>query len=265
MNLTLLVVDAFARKPFCGNPAAVCFLERFPSAARMQEIASEMNLSETAFAVRGKAGEYALRWFTPQCEVDLCGHATLAAAHAAFRFQEKGGLKRIRFETESGSLAVVRDGDFLEMDRPAFPLKSVSATNEMEAAIGRRVVEARLGRDLICALESERDVIEAHPDLEKVARLQGFLLHVTARGTRFDCVSRTFGPKAGVPEDPVCGSGHCHLAPYWSSILGTNELRAWQASRRGGFLRLRMREPGRVAIAGQAVLSSVCRMILPDD
>jgi len=248
------IVDAFAEQVFQGNPAAIIVLPEWPSEEMMMNITLENNLSETAFAV--PEGEYYhLRWFTPTGEIDLCGHATLAAAYVLFRFYHPEAEK-ISFTTKSGILTVVRRGELLEMDFPAYTLKKLEVTEELVDAIGGvPVLELWRARDLVCVIENEEDVVNLKPDLAKVKALKGALLHVTAKGSKFDCVSRTFAPKMNLPEDPVCGSGHCHLIPYWAEVLGKNEMVAYQASRRGGVLYCKL-DGERVVMAGKAALYS---------
>lgn len=245
------VIDAFTDSVFQGNPAAVCVVDQWPPETLMQRIAGENNLSETAF-VLPEGEHYRLRWFTPGGEIDLCGHATLATAYTLLHFYCPD-REAVTFETLSGRLTVCRRGDLLEMDFPAYCLKRVEVTDAMAAALGVRPAEAWMGRDLLCVLDREEDVRSLTPDLEKVRQLDGLLCHVTARGTDFDCVSRTFAPKCSVPEDPVCGSGHCHIIPYWAERLGRTELTARQASPRGGTLYCRM-AGDRVCLAGKAAL-----------
>lgn len=248
------VVDAFAEKVFEGNPAGICVLDRWLPDGLMQKIAMENNLSETAFTV--KEGEsFRLRWFTPGGEIDLCGHATLATAYVLSRFIEPDA-DGFLFETLSGRLTVTRRGDLYELDLPAYDLSPVPVTDEMEEAIGFRPTEAWMARDLVCVLEDESQVRAAKPDLVKVTALDGLLLHLTARGKEYDCVTRSFAPKLGVPEDPVCGSGHCHVVPLWSRKLKKNELVARQASSRGGTLFCRNCGE-RVKLAGKAALYSI--------
>ena len=245
------VVDAFAEKVFEGNPAGVCILESWLSDSLMQDITSETNLAETAFAVK-EGHSYRLRWFTPGGEIDLCGHATLATAYILFRFYEPEA-KTVTFQTQSGTLEVVRDGDRLEMDFPAYALTPVPVTKELVDAIGLRPAEVWKGRDLVCVLEQEEQVYSLQPDLAKVETLDGLLLHVTAKGTDYDCVSRTFAPKMGVAEDAVCGSGHCHIIPLWAGKAKKEIFRARQASKRGGTLYCR-KVGDRVKLAGKAAL-----------
>lgn len=246
------VVDAFTDEVFRGNPAAVCVMDKWPAAELMQKIAGENNLSETAFMVPEAEG-YRLRWFTPGGEIDLCGHATLASAFTLMNYVAPE-MREVTFQTMSGPLTVRREGAFYQMDFPAYQLKQVPVTHEMEEAIGIRPKEAWMGRDLMCVMETAQQVRQAQPDQEKVLALDGLLLHLTAQGEApYDCVSRTFAPKCRVPEDPVCGSGHCHIAPYWAARLGKPELLAWQASGRGGALLCTLRGD-RVTLAGKAAL-----------
>ena len=248
------IVDAFTDKVFHGNQAAVCVLEEWLPEERMMDITRENNFSETAFTV--KEGEkYHLRWFTPGGEIDLCGHATLATAFVLLNYYEKG-VGQVVFDTLSGDLIVNRRGELFEMEFPAYALRSVPVTDAMEEALGIRPVEAYMARDLLCVLDDEQAVRQLKPDLEKIREIDGLLLHVTARGREEDCVSRSFAPKLSVAEDPVCGSGHCHIIPYWAEVLGKDELVAYQASRRGGTLYCR-REGDKIFMAGKAVLYAI--------
>ena len=256
------VVDAFTDIVFKGNPAAVCVLDEWLPDALMQEIAKENNLSETAFTVRN-GGDYDLRWFTPGGEIDLCGHATLATAYVLMRFVDPN-RDVVSFHTMSGVLTVQRKDDLYEMDMPAYELTPVPVMDEMEDAIGFRPLEAWMGRDLVCVLENEDQVIQATPEKEKVKNLDGLLLHLTAEGKDYDCVTRSFAPKLGVWEDPVCGSGHCHVIPLWAEKMHKTEFRAFQASQRTGELYCRM-EQDRVMIAGKAALYSVADIFLPEN
>ena len=246
------IVDAFTDKVFHGNPAAVCIMDEWLPEKTMMEMADENHLSETAFAV--KEGEkYHLRWFTPGGEIDLCGHATLATAFVLMNFYETD-VSRIVFITMSGELYVTRCDDLYELNFPAYELKQIPVTDDMEDAIGIRPTEAWMARDLVCVLHSEEEVCNCTPDLDKVKNLPGLLLHTTAAGKEnFDCVTRSFAPKLNVPEDPVCGSGHCHVIPLWVEKLGKDTLTAYQASKRGGTLYCCMNGE-RVALAGKAVL-----------
>lgn len=244
-------VDAFTSRVFSGNPAAVCVMEGYPPDEVLLDIARENNLSETAFAVR-EGGGYRLRWFTPGGEIDLCGHATLATAFVLLNFYEPG-TERVVFSTMSGELTVTRRGGLYEMDFPSYELRRVPVTEEMAAAFGASPSEAYMGRDLLCVFDDERTVREMAPNMDRLRDLPGLLQHATARGAGTDCVSRSFAPKLSVQEDPVCGSGHCHIVPYWAARLGRTDITAYQASRRGGTLYCR--DCGRrIAIAGEAVL-----------
>ena len=247
------VVDAFTDRVFGGNPAAVCVLDQWLPDELMLNITKENNLSETAFAVKEGEG-YGLRWFTPGGEIDLCGHATLATAYVITHFYDNE-TKEVQFNTLSGMLKVARKDDFFELDFPAYDLKKVNVTKEIEEAAGVKLLEAYKARDLLVMTEKEEDVRNLKPDMDKVGQLEGLLLHVTARGKEYDCVSRSFAPKLNVDEDPVCGSGHCHIVPYWSKKLGKNELIAYQASQRGGILYCRD-QGDRVTLGGKAVLYS---------
>lgn len=253
------VVDAFTDELFHGNPAAVCILEQWPPQELMMKIAMENNFSETAFAVK-EGSAYRLRWFTPGGEIDLCGHATLACAFVLMNFCEKGS-SQIVFHTLSGELPVKKRDGLYEMEFPAYTLKPVPVTAQIADAAGAAPIEAYMGRDLLCVYDDPETVRALAPDLEKVKALDGLLLHATARGTDTDCISRSFAPKCGVAEDPVCGSGHCHIVPYWAGRLHREEIVAYQASKRGGTLYCRM-EGSHVKISGKAVLFAVSELQL---
>ena len=228
------IVDAFTDKVFSGNPAAVCVMEKWIPKETMMNITLENNLSETAFAVKDKEG-YQLRWFTPGGEIDLCGHATLATAYVIMNFYDKEA-DYISFSTMSGTLIVKKNGDLYEMRFPAYTLRKVAVTEAMSEAMGAEPQETYMGRDLLCVFDSADIIVGMKPDMDKVKKLDGLLLHVTAKGLDTDCISRTFAPKLNVNEDPVCGSGHCHIVPYWTDKLGKEKIVAYQASRRGGRL-----------------------------
>lgn len=248
------VVDAFTDKIFGGNPAAVCVMDDWLPDDLMLKIAAENNLSETAFTVK-EGNTYRLRWFTPADEIDLCGHATLATAYVIANYYEKN-MESLTFQTKSGDLVVSKKGDLFEMDFPSYELKKVDVTDDMEEAIGTRPLEAYMGRDLLCILATEDDVRNLNPDLNKVKKLDGLLLQVTAEGKDYECVSRTFGPKSNIPEDPVCGSGHCHIIPFWAERLNKSTLVAYQASARGGLLYCNY-EGKRTKLGGKATLYSI--------
>lgn len=255
-------VDAFAEKVFEGNPAAVCVLDKYPSDALMQKIAGENNLSETAFAVKEGEG-YHLRWFTPGGEIDLCGHATLGTAYVLFRFFEKDASS-ITFQTMSGALTVLKKGNLLEMDFPAYELKQIPVTPAMEDAFGVAITEAWLGRDLLCVTENAEAIPTLTPNQAKLMELDGLLQHITAKGKEYDSVSRTFAPKLAVAEDPVCGSGHCHIVPLWAKKLGKERLVERQASQRGGTLYCEM-QGDRLSLAGTAVLYSIADLYVEEE
>ena len=247
------IVDAFTDTVFKGNPAAVCLLDKWLSDDTLQNIAKENNLSETAFTVKND-DHYELRWFTPGGEIDLCGHATLATAFVLFRFFEKDA-ESLTFATQSGELLVTQKDEYYELNFPAYSMHQVAVTSEMEEAIGVRPLEAWLGRDLVCVLPHENEVINANPDFDKVKDLDGLLLNITARGEKYDTVTRSFAPKLSIKEDPVCGSGHCHVIPLWANKLAQAEFRAYQASERSGILLCRL-AGDRIYLAGKAALYS---------
>ena len=253
------VVDAFTDEVFSGNPAAVCITKEWLSDDLMMNITRENNLSETAFAVNER-DRYKLRWCTPGGEIDLCGHATLATAFVIMNYYDTH-LEEVAFDTLSGVLTVKKKQDLYERDFPAYELKPKEVTSAMEDAIGARPVEAYMGRDLLCIFESEDVVRGLSPDMEKLKALDGLLLQVTAKGREYDCVSRSFAPKLNVPEDPVCGSGHCHIVPYWAKKEGKDDIIACQASRRGGILYCGI-EADRVKLAGKAALYSEAELFV---
>lgn len=253
------VVDAFTDKVFGGNPAAVCVMDRWPGEELMMSITRENNLSETAFTVKEGDG-YRLRWFTPGGEIDLCGHATLGTAFVIMNYVDTDAGS-VTFDTLSGKLTVTRVGDLYEMDFPAYDLQPVEVTAAMAEAAGATPSAAYMGRDLLCVFEDEAFVRTMSPDMEKVKELNGLLLHATAKGSDYHCVSRSFAPKLSVNEDPVCGSGHCHIAPYWFNELGLDSIVAYQASRRGGVLYCSM-DNGRIRMSGKAVLYSKAELFV---
>ena len=247
-------VDAFTDRPFTGNPAAVCLLPSPRDAQWMQQIASEMNLAETAFLVRRPDG-FDLRWFTPGAEVDLCGHATLASAHALW---EEGHLKPsedARFYTRSGLLTATRRGDQIWLDFPSTPVSSAAPLEGLEQAIGRKArMVGRTVFDYVVELASEAAVRSLAPDMTFIAGIpyRGVIVTAPSADTKYDFVSRFFAPGLGIPEDPVTGSAHCGLAPYWGTRLGKVELTGYQASARGGTVLVKL-EGDRVHLGGQAV------------
>ena len=253
--MRLLQVDAFTSEPFRGNPAAVCFLDRERDDAWMAKVASEMNLSETAFLLPRGDG-WSLRWFTPAVEVKLCGHATLGSAHAMW---EEGVLapdQPARFHTRSGVLTATRNGDAIELDFPATPNEEIAPPAGLLYALGvtSALYVGRNEVDYLVELSSEEEVRGLRPNFAVLRQLPVRGVIVTSRATTegYDFVSRFFAPGAGVDEDPVTGSAHCALTPYWSAKLGKTEMNAWQASARGGSVRVRL-AGDRVKLAGRAV------------
>lgn len=251
MELDIYQVDAFADGVFSGNPASVVPLYEWLSDELMQSIAAENNQSETAFFVR--KGEYFdLRWFTVASEVDLCGHATLASAHVICEYLDYDD-PAVVFETKSGRLFVDRENDLYAMDFPAWGVRDIQVTERVSEALGTRPVELFMGeRDMMAVFESEEDVRNLRPDYRKVSKLDGMCMICTSRAHDYDFISRTFVPEEGIPEDPVTGSAHCTLVPFWAGRLGKSELSAYQASRRGGVLDCE-HMGDRVKIAGKAV------------
>jgi PhzF family phenazine biosynthesis protein len=250
MNIRQYQVDAFASRVFEGNPAAVCPLESWLDEGTLQAIAEENNLSETAFFVPSEKG-FALRWFTPLREVDLCGHATLATAHVIFdilRYPKQA----IVFETRSGDLSVARKGALLEMDFPSLPPKPCVCPEILAAALGFQPLEVLAADDYLAVYDSEATVRAITPDHSLLQQLDLRGVIVTAPGSDVDFVSRFFAPKYGVPEDPVTGSAHCELAPYWARKLGKNTLCAKQVSKRGGNITCEVKAD-RVLLLGHAV------------
>ena len=250
MTLPIYVVDAFAEARFAGNPAAVCPLETWLPDAVMQAIAAENNLSETAFLVKGEGG-YDLRWFTPAKEVDLCGHATLGSAFVISTYLDPEA-RRMVFRTRSGELTVTRDGERLTMDFPALAPRPVERAAAVTEALGFAPLAVLAAGKMMAVLASEAEVLAAAPNLDLVAGWPEDGLIVTAPGESCDFVSRYFAPRAGIPEDPVTGSAHCVLAPYWAERLGKTELSARQVSSRGGALDLAL-VGERVMITGRVV------------
>jgi predicted PhzF superfamily epimerase YddE/YHI9 len=250
MRLPLFQIDAFTSRLFGGNPAAVVLLDDWLADAVLLAIAAENNLSETAFVIP-REDISPLRWFTPALEMDLCGHATLAAADVLLRHRFPGA-QRVRFATRSGELAVERAGDALRMDFPERPGTAVEVTQAMSDALGRTPVEAWLARDLMLVFADEDEIRSLEPDIGRVAALDAFAVIATAPGRAVDFVSRFFAPRAGIAEDPVTGSAHCTLVPYWAQRLGRSTLQATQLSARGGELSCEMRGQ-RVLMSGHCV------------
>lgn len=249
-------VDAFTHQPFAGNPAAVCPLQDWLPESLMQRIAAENNLSETAFFVP-QGEDYALRWFTPEVEVDLCGHATLASGFILMSLLEPGRTQ-VRFHSRSGPLTVTREGQRYTLDFPARPPSPGPAAHLLAQALGRAPREVVRARDLVAIFNTAEEVRALRPDMAALAALPDtYAVCATAPGTGqdsdVDFVSRFFAPAKGIPEDPVTGSAHCTLTPLWASRLGRNPLRARQVSRRGGELTCQLLGE-RVLLSGHAVL-----------
>lgn len=249
--MRLLQVDAFTSQAFRGNPAAVCLLDRERDERWMQDVAAEMNLSETAFLLRREDDDYSLRWFTPAVEVALCGHATLASAHALY---EEHGLESVRFHTKSGILTAERTGNAIELDFPATPEERADAPEGLleSLAIAQPVYVGRNRFDYLVEVASEDEVRALDPDHAQLRRIPVRGVIVTSRSREFDFVSRFFAPGSGIDEDPVTGSAHCCLTPYWSPKLGKDAMTAFQASKRGGVVRVRL-AGDRVKLGGEAV------------
>jgi len=250
MELPLYQIDAFTTQMFGGNPAAVVLLDDWLPDHLLTAIAAENNLAETAFVVpRGDV--LPLRWFTPTVEVDLCGHATLAAAHVIFRYYFPAA-EQLTFNTRSGDLVVKRDGELLEMDLPSRQGKPIEITDALISALGVRPIEVSLARDLLAIFESESQIRDFQPNFSRIASLDAFAVIVSAPGDAVDYVYRFFAPRQGIPEDPVTGSANCTLVPYWAKRLGKSDLVAKQLSARRGDLRCTLRGD-RVLMAGHTV------------
>ncbi len=261
MNVALYQVDAFTDRLFSGNPAAVCPLDAWLADETMQAIAAENNLSETAFFVPDRE-RFRLRWFTPAVEVDLCGHATLASAHVIFE-RLRPAAESVSFLTRSGELLVARDGKRLRMNFPSRPPQPCHGHPELVPALGRTPQAIFCARDYLVVYASADDVATLAPDMERLKRVDRFAVIATAPGDDCDFVSRFFAPAKGVPEDPVTGSAHCTLIPYWSKRLDKSALHARQVSARGGELWCED-EGERVSMAGEAVLYLEGRILVPD-
>lgn len=264
MAYSIVQVDAFTAQPFAGNPAAVCVLERAAEERWMQAVAREMNLSETAF-LHPEDGGYRLRWFTPAVEVALCGHATLASAHVLWEDGRLPPERMARFQTQSGELTAARRDDWIEMDFPAKQVEPATAPPELLEALGlaAAVFVGKNVFDYLVEVESEETLRRLVPDHSRLRRLpvRGVIVTARAAEPRFDFVSRFFAPGAGVDEDPVTGSAHTALAPYWAAKLGRDELTGYQASARGGIVRVAARG-ARVMLAGQAVTVMRAQLIV---
>ena len=255
MSQRILQVDAFTNQPFKGNPAAVCVLEQAADEAWMQSVAAEMNLSETAFLYPIEGG-YHLRWFTPTAEVDLCGHATLASAHVLWSEGHLAPDQMARFRTRSGLLTATRQGDWMTLNFPTQPVEPVAATPELLKSL-RGLAPKFVGQNrnkILVEVESADYVASLRPDfaIMRLLPVMGVIVTSRSQDAQFDFVSRFFAPAVGIDEDPVTGAAHCALAPYWQGVLGKSEFLAYQASARGGVVKVRC-EGDRTYISGQAV------------
>lgn len=251
MKIPMYQVDAFTEEIFRGNPAAICILKEWLDEKLMQNIAMENNLSETAFCIV-KEDLWELRWFTPEEEIDLCGHATLATAYVIFEILNYPG-STVKFTTKSGILTVEKQGDIMTMEFPSREGTKVEITDQLIKGLGKEPKEAYESRDLMVVYENEQEIRELNPNMEELKLVDAFGIIVTAKGESSDFVSRYFAPSCGVPEDPVTGSAHCTLIPYWSKVLGKKKMIAHQLSQRGG--RLECEHVGdKVKISGKAKL-----------
>lgn len=252
MNLQMFQVDAFTKKPFGGNPAAICPLEEWLDTETMQKIALENNLSETAFFVKNN-DVYEIRWFTPTFEIDLCGHATLASAFVIFECL-KAEENLVRFHShKSGALEVEKKGDRLILDFPSRPVSKMEIPENLIEAIGKEPKGVFKARDYFLVYENEKEISDIKPNFSKLLEIDVHGFIVTAKGDTADFVSRFFAPEVGVFEDPVTGSAHCNLIPFWAEKLGKKELYAKQISARGGELFCELKDD-RVKIGGNATL-----------
>jgi PhzF family phenazine biosynthesis protein len=261
MEIPFYQVDAFTDRVFAGNPAAVCPLDFWLDDAVLQSIAAENNLAETAFFVPEDGG-YHLRWFTPACEVELCGHATLASAYVILN-RLSPNVKEIRFRAIAGELRVTRDRDLYVLDFPSRKPKKTDPPRQLAEALGIEPDEVWLARDYMAVFRTESQVRNLRPNMSELAKFDMYALIVTARGDSADFVSRFFAPAQGVAEDPVTGSAHCTLTPFWAERLGKKQLRALQVSPRSGELFCEDRGD-RVKIAGNAVLFAEGKIQVPD-
>jgi PhzF family phenazine biosynthesis protein len=255
MRIPIYQVDAFTNELFSGNPAAVCLLNEEMETSWMQSVAAEMNLSETAFLLPEKDG-YHLRWFTPKIEVDLCGHATLASAFILFQKNLIDRSKPVKFYTRSGELTAVKSADWIKLNFPAYGETPYQAPVEFLQALGVTPINTvKSGENVVIEVATENEVRKLSPDFHTLTRtpLHGVAVTTRSISSQFDFISRYFAPWAGIDEDPVTGSAHCCLGPYWGKRLGKTTMMAFQASRRGGVLGVTLLED-RVLIAGQAVM-----------
>jgi len=251
MKIKIYQVDAFSNKLFSGNPAAVCMLNNWLDADIMQKIAEENNLSETAFIVK-KNRNYEIRWFTPEVEVDLCGHATLASAHVLFEFYNPKKTKITFINPHSGFLMVKKEEEYLILDFPVGEFQKTSTHPELIKGLGKKPIESYKGKtDYMFVYPKQEDIEKINPDFQIIAKSDVRGIIVTAKGNDVDFVSRFFAPKCGINEDPVTGSAHTILTPYWTKCLKKQQLVALQLSKRKGILKCKL-DNDRVKIAGMA-------------
>ena len=254
MKNSIYQVDSFTGQPFSGNPAGVCILSEEKPDAWMQNVAMEMNLSETAFLLKEGTG-YRLRWFTPRVEVDLCGHATLASAHILWETEREPKDSELQFHTRSGLLTAQFNDGWIELNFPKATIEPANPPDGMLTALGvAAIFVGHDGTDYLVEVENENTLREMQPDFGRLERVssRGVIVTAHSNDSKYDFVSRFFGPQVGIPEDPVTGSAHCALAPYWAGKLGKVSFLAYQASARGGELRVRI-DGERVIIGGKAV------------
>ncbi|MCT7949254.1 PhzF family phenazine biosynthesis protein [Ancylothrix sp. C2] len=254
MSIPLIQVDAFTNQPFTGNPAAVCILTEPASDDWMQKVAAEMNLSETAF-LYPKDDSFNLRWFTPTLEVDLCGHATLASAHVLWELGYLNPQETAKFSTRSGLLTAIRQDKWIELNFPATPPEPASLPPNLAEALGVNLKSVAKNKfDYLVEVNSEQTLRQMQPDfaLLKTVPVRGIIVTSLPDSEEYDFVSRFFAPAAGVNEDPVTGSAHCSLGPFWAERLNKTQFVAYQASARGGIVRVKLQE-NRVCLGGQAV------------
>ncbi len=262
MNYKIYQIDAFANELFAGNPAAVCPLDKWLNDTILQKIAMENNLAETAFYVKN-GQHYELRWFTPTVEVDLCGHATLAAAFVLFEFEHHSSDSIEFHSRKSGILKVKRAGDLLTLDFPTDEIKKVNVTDKLTNGFNIRPQHAFKGKtDYLLIFKNEEEIVNLMPDFDEISKLDVRGVIVTAKGEKSDFVSRFFAPQSGVSEDPVTGSAHTTLTPYWSGVLGKKELSAVQLSKRKGYLQCKLLTD-RVEISGKAKLYLKGEIFIP--
>ena len=253
-NLKIFQVDAFTDRPFCGNPAGVCILQSPTNSDWMQKVAAEMNLSETAFLSEVDDG-FNLRWFTPNVEVDLCGHATLASAHILWQEKYLCEHKEAKFFTKSGILTARKSNDWIELNFPVEPDTEIIPPEDLLKALGVKALYVGKNRfDYIVEVESEKVVRDLEPDIILLGKMtdRGVIVTSISETSEFDFISRFFAPGVGIDEDPVTGSAHCCLGPYWMKRLGKSEFLAFQASARGGIVKVKV-EGNRTILGGQAV------------